>query len=291
MPVSVEAAIPDDILSDPRFDELGIEHGLEEGVNDQGPWARKPYIVPWLKRGEFIRAIVGTNGVTTGEAGAWIRPTRMRYPDPTFADNIFVRGVSVKAEGDYRNIGTFPIEYTNAIVTVDFGIVDFLGDDPGFLNSVTNDPAENEALQYATQELDFTAEYVNVPAKSVGFTDGLKYDIPMHRRVGVVKMSLTWHKVPFIPMSRAREYIDSVNNEDKFLGCNRGTVFFEGCRTVRELDSAGQITQKVQMSLKYRSIDWNWFLRPDNGTWGLIIYNGDPIKVTYPYKNFRSLIF
>lgn len=287
MPAFQEAVIPSDLW----YHELGVDEGLEEGVAESGPWARKPYLVNWADRTRFVNALFSTGNPFSGPGTPWIRPLRFRYPDATFSNNIFAKGVSIKGTGDYDDIGDTglaPIKYKNAIVTVEFGFLDWMGGDAN--NSLTPNEEENQALQYATQELDFTAEYVNVPMAVVSFTDGKKYDTPMSRRIGVIKETLTWHRLPYLPVSELQTYTDCVN-ADVFLGNSRGTCFFEGAKTTREMDDRGEIVQKVTMSFKWRIIDWNKFMRPDTGAWDTIIYNGDPTKTTFEYKDFTPLFW
>lgn len=277
------------------FAIAGIEcepllEGFSEGCNDSGPYARVPYLVGWDQRWDLVRAVKGVSS-TTGPNGPWNRTGPMPYPDPVMGATIYAKDIEIKPEGRPYTPSD-PIRMTAAIVTVSFGTLTWaanIGDDPLFLNSFSQDPGENESLQYATQELDFGAEWINIPNSSCGFSDGTKLDTPVSRRMSVYRMHITWHRYPLLPMIRIRDYADTVNDAT-FLGCERGTVYFEGVKTVRETAADGTMTQKVSMTLKWRKHDWNEVLRPDDGQFDFLIYDGDSSSSTYKYKNFRNLL-
>ena len=264
--------------------------GFDEGVNDQGPYATIPYLVDWDRRWDLIRAIRGSS-TTTGGVSPWNRVNPIPYPDPSMGVNIYAKSATIKPEGNVV-VGSDPFAATHATVVVTFGVLQYTVDfqnDPLFLNSLSQDAGENDSLQYATQEVDFGAEWINIPNSSAGFPDGLKIDTPMSRRITVHTMRITWNRYPLMPMTKLRDYADSVNDAT-FLGCDRGTVFFEGPRIVRAAETDGTVSQKVSMTLKWRKHDWNEFLRPDDNSFDTLIYNGDSSSSTYPYKNFRALL-
>jgi hypothetical protein len=293
MAVPFEVTIPADILASESFQELGPEDGFEEGVNEQGPWARKPYAMAWLDRARFISAMTGAGQVQTGPGGPWIRPTRYRYPDTSFASNIFAKGFSVKAIGDWIKDPTTrkpvtPIAFTEAIVVVEFGMLDWMGFDPN--NSFSPNPEENEKLQYATQEIDFDAEYTSVPNRFLRFADGTKIDSPFNIRVPVIKMKLVWHKLPYFPVTVLKDYVGTLN-DSTWLGNSRGLVMFEGANTTREMDSEGNVVQKMAMSFKIRQNDWNMSLHPVNPVWMIVTSDVDPTWNPYVYRDFNDLLF
>lgn len=271
---------------------LPLTDGFEEGCTAQGPYAVVPYLMAWNDRWKFLQFLAGTTS-TTGPDGPWIRPTPYRYPVDLGGASIYANDAKMKGVGNIVSGPGEVVEWEGCIVTATFGpmnyTVNFQLDDPLFLNSLSQDPDENQSLQYATQELDFGSEWINIPNSSAGFSDGVKIDTPMSRRLTVVKMDITWHRYPLMPMDKIATYADSVNDA-KFLGRERGTVMLNGVKTVREQASDGTITQKVRMSLKWRKHDWNEFLRPDDNTFDAVIYGGDSSSSTYPYKDFKDLL-
>lgn len=268
------------------YDEL-IE-GFQEGCNERGPWAKKPYRVNWGDRFTFANEIQGRSSVT-GISAPWTRTLPYQYPP---SPNMYARDCTIEPLGDVV-AGVQPITFQYALVTVNFGIPEFsyqISDDPLFLSSISQDPTENQSLQFCSQEIEYGVEWIQVPKAPATYeSDGAKVVTSLSKRVNVTRLILTWHRFPVLPISTIRTYADSVNN-NTFLGGNRGTVFFEGVKTVREASSDGTMTQKVQMSLKWRANDWNEFLRPDDNTWDTVIYNGDSTQTTYPYKDFGVML-
>ena len=271
------------------YEEL-IE-GLQEGVTEQGPWAKKCYLVAWGDRQQFAMDMSGLTS-TTGPTSPWVRPKPYRYPDLVLSTPLYAKGVTTEPAGDVIT-GSSPIAFTSALITVDFGMLSYsvdFNDDPLFLNSLSQDPDENESLQYATQELDYGAEYAAIPGASVKYkTSGGPVTSTINKRSLVIQMSLTWHRYPVMPMSKIADFADTVNDAT-FLGRDKGTVMFEGVKTVREMATDGTITQKVQMSLKWRKEDWNKALKPDGLGYDWVVDKNDATIYTYPYRNFRGLL-
>ena len=113
----------------------------------------------------------------------------------------------------------------------------------------------------------------------------------------VITMKITWHRYPVLPMPLLRTYADSVN-DNKFLGCDKGTVFFAGPRTVREKMTDGTVTQKVEMTFKWREVDWNKFMRDDSNAFDFVVSKDAAIgggtaptgSTTYTYRDFSKLL-
>ncbi len=268
-----------------------LSEGLSEGCNEQGPWARRVYLLPWSLRWDFVKYLKGTSS-STGTTGPWIRPVPKAYPVTLPGGQIYAKDVQWVGEGA-TVVPSDPLEYAKARITVLWGPLDYANqtaiDDPFFLNSFSDDTAETPLLDGTTQELDYSAEYIQIPPGPAGFPDGLKIDTPMNRRICVTHLNITWDRFPRLPISTVRTYADSVNNAT-FLGGTRGTVMFQGVKTRRQLSPDGKLSQQIFMSLKWRKNSWNEFIRPDDGTFDEVIYNGDSTVATYPYKNFRVLL-
>jgi hypothetical protein len=277
-----------------KYKELGAEFGLEEGDGPRGPFAVKPYWVDWKDRYTFSNDVLGKAAASGGIGSGWVRTTPYPYPG---SPNMFARECSIKPEG---TLITDPvngrISYSDAIVMVTFGIPEATLDpsqDPFFLNSLSQDPIENQSLLWATQELDFATEWISVPNSSVKFfSDYAKKNTPIAKPITKVSMSITWHNYPVLPMYILRQFADSVNDK-VFLGCDKGTVKFDGAKTIREYSRDGGITQKVQAGFTWRSYDWNRFLRDDGYSWDLVIdTNSDRTNpvYTFTYRDFGALL-
>jgi hypothetical protein len=238
--------------------------------------------------------MTGAGQVNTGPGTPWIRPNRYRYPDTMFASNIFAKGFTIKPIGDWvkdpiTRKPVTPIAYTQAIVVVEFGMLDWMGFDPN--NSFSPNPQENEALQYATQEIDFDIESMDLPNKFLRFaSDNKKIDSPMQTQVSIIKMKLTWHKLPYFPVTLLKDYVGTLNNAT-WLGNSRGLVLFEGANTTREMDSEGNIVQKMAMTFKIKPIDWNMRIRPDVPAFDMVTSETDSTWTPYTYRDFSAFLF
>jgi hypothetical protein len=254
--------------------------GLREGANDRGPYATKSYLVAWGDRWKFARAMRGTAGLSGGATGAWIRAIPFAYPDNPV---MYAMDLTIEPEGGVI-LGVSPIAFTNAKITVTFGALDWVGNDN--FNSFGGDSG---VTQFATQELDTVAEFIQIPGSNVWRSDlTTPVNTPANRRVVSVRMVITYHRYPLIPMGTIQGLADCVNDA-VFLGCARGTVMFESVKTIRETSTDGNTIQKVTISLKWRAQEWNKFLMPD-GTWDFVYYNKDNTKPVYPYASFNVLL-
>jgi hypothetical protein len=264
-----------------------LHDGMAEGCNEQGPWGRRVYLMPWANRWDFVGYLKGSSS-TTGATAPWVRVRPAPYPVAMAGGQIYATDVQIAGEGS-PILGSDPLAWDKAKLTVTWGPLALASqasvDDPFFLNSFSDEPL----IDGTTQSLDYSAEYVQIPTGSAGFTDGLKIDTPFNKRVLITHLNIEWNRFPRLPLSAVRTYSDSVNSA-KFLGGERGTVMFGGVKTKRTLDTDGKVTQTVSMSLKWRKNDWNEFIRPDDGTFDAVIYNGDGSSSTYPYKDFRVLL-
>lgn len=252
--------------------ELGEEHGLSEGANERGPWARKPYLVPWIHRWDFVRALRG-NSSTTGPTGPWIRAIPYQYPDEI---SMYVLDVTIEPIGRIDPVPAIPytpIRYGWSKLTVGFGIPEWsyqASDDPLFLNSLSDDPGENQALQWATQKLSYGREVYPVPTGGLSFPDGTHVASRLAKQVAVVTMDVTWHRFPRLPSTAIMDLTGKVNDLT-FLRGPHGTVYFGGCETEpTERPVDGVLTNRVHMTFKYRPIPWNRFLRPDTLVWDTV---------------------
>jgi hypothetical protein len=280
------------------YKQLGHEHGLQEGGDtSSGLWARKPFLVAWKDRYLFAQQMLGGSRQSGGLLGEWVQTPPMTYlwgGQP----NLYARSFTIDPDrGAFTTTSdpTIGIAYQNAIVTVEFRQPDWnvtLNDDPGFFNSISQDPGENASLLWARQELDFNREVYSIPGGTLWFkSDGAKAADQKKLSVGVTDMVITWDRLPYLPMGKVVDYVDSVNDAT-FLGKLKGTVFFAGVKTVREVDVYGRVMQKVQMHLKWRFWDWNQFLRSDGARFDFISTTDPATTYTplYPYKNFKQLL-
>jgi methyl coenzyme M reductase subunit C-like uncharacterized protein (methanogenesis marker protein 7) len=122
--------------------------------------------------------------------------------------------------------------------------------------------------------LDFDTEvYISETAKYVWETgdalNGKRTDVPVKVTVGVTTMTLTYHQLPYLPMTVVRNLRNKVNNAT-CLGVAAGKLLFIGGKTSRESNNEGDIVQRVSLVFKERDEDWRAFLRPDVIGWAKI---------------------
>jgi hypothetical protein len=250
---------------------LGVKEqidGLQEGWNEQGPWARKVYSVPWDNRWAFVKVLVG-GSTTTGPGGLWTRTLPYQYPD-TFVE-MYVRDIAMSPVGDVA-IGSEPIRFSgpadSCLLTCTFGIPEWPfqpADDPFFLQSLTDDPAENEALQWATQDISFGTRTYELPRSPWRFPSGRKSAVPVTVRKAVVTLNITWHRFPRKPSAAIRDLLGTVNAAT-FLGCAPNKVYFAGCETSTEYSTDGHRVCRVHLTFEYRTTSWNRFPDVDPAT-------------------------
>lgn len=254
------------------YGQMSTEGSLIEGCTPgQGLWVRKKYYVAWADRFTFANQALGLSGLQGAASGTtgWIRKTPFRYPE---SPNLFARAVEIEPEGRWHDTPadpTTPIVWDQAVITVSFETPQFgftMDMDPGQVNSLGLNQDEQQALLWATQELDYGSEYLQIPKKSLYWdSDGAPVGQPVARRIQTITMNISWEYFPYIPMGIIGQYVDRLNL-NTFLGCAPGTVLFGGLKTRREFSTDGTVAQKVMISLKYREKSWNTLLRNTN-TW------------------------
>jgi hypothetical protein len=264
--------------------------GLEEGNNERGGWARKPYLVNFGDRFLFVQGLRGVSRLPAAGGTGWTRGYPYTYPeDPS----LFCLDCHIRPEGEM--FSTVPISYPYAIVTATFGAPTW---DPNPLASDMfnlNQFEPTQPIAYATQELDVQGEWVEIPQGKAYFGSSMQLlDHPVSRRVTVMRMVITFHQLPYMPITGFRNLADKVNDAT-FLGCARGTVMCEGPKTVRERSSDNTIVQKLTFALKWRSFEWNAVINKQ-GQPEMIYYADnagaiDPSRVTYPYQDFSPLLY
>lgn len=272
------------------YAEMGVDHGHAFGCDDKGLWETKPYLVNWYDRWTFIQAMRGTSQVIGGSglgggAGVWYR-ANIPYQHPEipslYAQDVSAKGVSLQKTPNGIT------GHKAAIISVTFRtpVVNYQMSDqqPGVW---TND-AEKQAMLWCRQELDFGSEGHSIPKSTLKFmSDNLVIKDSGSVRVSTVGITLTWEQYPLFPFNRMQAFVDCVNDATLF-GCLRGSLFFKGPKIVSEASTDGSLTQKVQMQIDWRSVDWNKKLRPDSYAWDTVgaVSGGASL---YAYKNFLGL--
>jgi hypothetical protein len=234
--------------------------------------------------------MLGTTGASGGVGGPVIRYLTYRYPE---SPNMFAKTARIVPVGDWTvtpTDATVPIAYTNARITIEFASPQWTftpDQDPGFLNSLSQDLTENAAMLWATQEIDYGSEAVQIPQASMVWADDLTpTSTPVAAKYTTCTMTITFERFPYMPVGILRTYQDCLNSQT-FLGCPTGMVYFVGAKTRREYSSDGTISQRLSLVFKQRQQSWNKFLKAP-GNWQYLQTPGGAL--TYTTKDFKNLI-
>src|SRR6185437_15696051 len=98
------------------YRELGEEHGLAGGCDEQGEWEDKPYLVYYGDRGDFINQVQGLSSISGGGNGRWNVTLPYQLPDNP---RLYATTVTWKPEGALE-FPTYPIQYSHAVMVVRF---------------------------------------------------------------------------------------------------------------------------------------------------------------------------
>lgn len=289
---------PDDIatgLADGVYKEA---HGTRRwGVDELGEWLVQGYFVPWEYRRTFARDLLAPTQIIGGPDGSWQISTPYRYPEEDENGNpiqLYAFTIQGQSEGTLT-VPSNPIEYSDAFIQVTYRVPPFMASgaiDPFFINSFTQDPLENSALLWADQRLG--SAYQEIPeTENSYYWEGtvVKANTSVARRIQIQEMIITFHRVPYMPITKFRLFQDSLNDRE-FLGCETGTVFFGGATTERKSWVDGSVTQTVQMIFRWRTEDWNKYFRPSTKKWeflNLTKNSGAVADRIYKYKDLRLL--
>lgn len=230
---------------------------FSKGVDEQGPFYDVEYeIDDWANADDFVNALMGlgrtephrhelsanltcTRAVATGQG----RPTL----DAVNGLPGFGGGAIIRATYRAGSVGAGGFGSAAGIA---------VGEIPHQIDAST-------PIIWCTQELDFEVETITHPTSTYKFSsDNRPLTTPLQVDIGITVMSLTFHRLPYMPMTRVRAARGKLNNA-VFLGAAAECVLFRGAKTTRERNTDGTVTQKVGMIFVEREVSWNKFLRDD----------------------------
>ncbi len=238
----------------PIRDQFDVMHeGTSESGDQASAEATLHYLGPWPLRWEFVREMLGT----TQDVGVPPEHVIQRTVPQVYPDNpslyashfkIFPRGRS------YESGST--IAYDKCVVQIRFTNPDFDYESPdGSLDS----------LIYASEDLDFAADFQNLPASAFRFpSDNAPVGTSLGRLIGTTEYRIVRHQVPYLPESMIESAVGHVN-ETTFRGRPAGTLLFLGAKASRELTSDGAKSWRIDYRFARRSVPWNMVMRPDSG--------------------------
>lgn len=242
---------------------------MQKGIDNQGPYYEVSYYFSdWADSDRVaneLRGYTQRSGLTTIRQGAHQHPLS---PNLCCAD--------VKIEGcgaPVLNSSGLPYYSNGFFAHCTYRVPPYQqypAQDPGNQHQI--DPTT--PIIWCTQELDYDTEtYVHESGKYVWETgdalNGEPTDVPIKVSVGITSMTLTYHQLPYLPMTVVRSLRNKVNSAT-FLGVDAGKLLFVGGKTTRDINENGDISQRVVLLFKERDVDWRMFLRKDKLDWAKI---------------------
>jgi hypothetical protein len=253
--------------------------GYSEKADQSGQSATRGYLCDWDQRFLVANSLLGIVQYSGG-AVTFANPGRLDE-----LPGLLTMGVRIEGKGQpFQNAAG--LGYPYAIVWADYGILPYVAG--GGAEGAQIDP--NTSFTYATQELDSSNQYVEIPRQALSYPNGQVTTLHHSIVVTVVEMKITFHRMPYIPMP-ALVHADKINDAT-FLGIERGKVKFDGITVSRDFSGpdGSQVEQKASFHFSYRPIaDWNSVPLPYiPGTWGPLVYKGTTVN-PYVYYDLRAV--
>lgn len=243
-----------------------------KGIDQNGPYIRVNYkISNWSDTDQFCRELMGI-GILTGPIAGGTITRNNPHQHPLGGGIVCISANVIEGLGNpVLNSFGYPDYDGGAIIQAEYRTPPF--DIQGSQNAINNqfDQSLTAPLLYCTQELDFTTETYSHKAKMTyqsGPASGSPIDIPAKYTIPITHLSLTFHKLPYMPMTAVRLLRGRVNSAT-FLGATTGTVLFNGAKTTREYNSDGTIVQKLTLLFSERDAlhPWNSLPSQTTATW------------------------
>jgi hypothetical protein len=234
-------------------------NGFSKGVDQSGPFYKVIYLINnWSIADDFCNAIMGF-GSSTGPISGITVTKGVPHAHP-LSPNLYARSaVVVEGLGNpVLNADGYPDYDGGALVEVEYRSppYDFAGG-----QNLNNQIDPNTPLSWCTQEIDFSTTAYTSPNWTYHYASGPHSGsyINVHAtfEIPLTIMTLTFHKLPYMPMTAVRALRGKVNDAT-FLGAPAGTVLFKGAKINREPNPDGTIVQTVVLTFEERSSAHPW---------------------------------
>lgn len=226
----------------------------QEGVDQQGYFARQAYYGPWDDARAFMLQMLGQSYNQSG----WLR--QVPYILPGNLNLVAREGLITNMDGVVIDLEDLSIAKDDvAMVTITFRTPNIIfqrgqNEDDQSLG-VTE--AELNALLWAEQEIDSFVEVITLPGTNVVWWESDKpVASPIAMAIIIQTMDIFYHQYPQMPATLIRPYLGRLNSTT-FLGNARGTVMCKRSKTRRVVDSTGRMAQQFGISFHQREYDWN----------------------------------
>ena len=292
----------DEGLADGTYTEA-LDPPLSGGVDDMGEYVNATYYVPFEHRHGFIQNMVQSPGYGGGSAppssspGTWTTNNPYQRPD---LPGLYAFGCTWRALGTLE-VGSSPITLSDVRMTVQFRTPMWpIGGSGGLVwdpQSIGGTIEEQQALLWATQDVDSSVEYIERPQGQMYLMDYpaggdfTPYSVAEPVPVSISDILITYQYVPYYPSFL--ESLKGTINDRTFLGCGIGELLFVGYKTGMKSWVGGVRTRTVSLHLRKRpnGVSWNDRLGPD-GNWYLLVNSDDPFTAegTFDLGDFRQLL-
>jgi hypothetical protein len=252
------------------------DSGVSEGIDTQGMYAIVVYKIPWAQRFAFYNAVVGTAFSFGGVIG---RTPPMVY---TPNSNLYAMpDVQTAGHGKPKVDSTGFLAYDYALVTVRYARPPWAYDN--------SDPS---GQPWTTTSLDIGGQFFTVPDSvyHFGSPTGPKTTLPVGIREPQVEIQYTRHWAPYLPVAAILSLVGKVNVNALTVGdftCAPQTVLFNGGKTLREADTAGNAVQRIDYRHTYKPSGWNKQYNPASGSFDTIVDNNG--NSPYAVGDFSTL--
>lgn len=242
-----------------------------KGIDENGPYYKVQYLIDDFANSDtFINFLLGYTTMTgTATAGSIIRRSPHRHP---LSPNLYCHNAGLKQGlGDIKaNTNGFPSFAGGALIEAEYRPWVPQGAYEMTPEELRNQIDETTPLLWCTQELDFQVETLVIPKSplkwAAGPNSGKLTGQPFKKDIGITLLSLTFHKIPYMPATVIRSLRGKINIA-QFLGSPADQVLFLGGRVIRDTDSSGITVQKVQLTFKEREAGWNKMFDPTDMQW------------------------
>lgn len=255
-------------LSDFDF-EILFDGSYTGTIQDEGSSAQVRYLIPWADLRGFIAALKGGWKKLNDLNWTYVEPER--HP---LWENLFAQTVAYENKGAVTVTGAQGariVTWEHAIVTATF-------------TALPTEDSSGGANEVVSEELDFYADVLTIPAGGVQSSTALVTDQSTTRIVPGCNYIITIYHVPELPGGDTTLIFGKLGkvNSKTFRGAEKDHMLFMGARASRSLASYSAFDTlrhwKVEYRFNYRPVSWNQIYFPggvlDDAT---LVDSGDPL--------------
>lgn len=237
---------------------------FNKGVDQRGPYIHvNYYIQTYSDTDRFINALVGAGTLTGPISGGKVTRNTPHF-HPLSTNLACVSASLIMGLGNpVINASGYPDYDGGALIAAEYRPLTWDPITPDLNNSI--DPSTS--IIYCTQDLNLRTETFTVPGHALKFTagpnSGETTDVPGKIQIPITELSLTFHQLPYMPVTAIRTLRGKVNSTT-FLGATAGTVLFSAGSTTRDFNADGSVVQKVILHFTERSSLHKWNTLPSS---------------------------